>query len=378
MGGFKPLGGKIITKPFLVLAAFALFAGILIIKRFIFGIGAVSNMSDGYPWGIWIAYDVVVGTAFACGGYAMALLIYVFNKKTYYPLIRAAILASMFGYTLAGVSIFFDVGRYWQAYNLILPWYAQLNSVMFEVALCVTTYIMVLWIEFTPAFLERWNKEKVLKVLKKVLFAFIAIGVLLPTMHQSSLGLLIYIAGQKVSPLWQTDFIPLLFLISSITMGYAIVVFESIISSLGFRRPMETPLLSKLSAIIPKLILLYLVFRFGDLLWRGQLGAILRLDIKSFMFIIENILYIAPMVILFRPVNRERPRMLFIGAVLMLLAGAVYRFNAFLIGFDPGPGWHYFPSFSETMITLGIIALEVLLYLVVVKTLPVLPDVKHA
>lgn len=378
MGEFKPLGGKIITKPFLVLAAFALFAGILIIKRFIFGIGAVSNMSDGYPWGIWIAYDVVVGTAFACGGYAMALLIYVFNKKTYYPLIRAAILASMFGYTLAGVSIFFDVGRYWQAYNLILPWYAQLNSVMFEVALCVTTYIMVLWIEFTPAFLERWNKEKVLKVLKKVLFAFIAIGVLLPTMHQSSLGLLIYIAGQKVSPLWQTDFIPLLFLISSITMGYAIVVFESIISSLGFRRPMETPLLSKLSAIIPKLILLYLVFRFGDLLWRGQLGAILSLDIKSFMFIIENILYIAPMVILFRPVNRERPRMLFIGAVLMLLAGAVYRFNAFLIGFDPGPGWHYFPSFSETMITLGIIALEVLLYLVVVKTLPVLPDVKHA
>ncbi|MEW5744658.1 MAG: Ni/Fe-hydrogenase cytochrome b subunit [Nitrospirota bacterium] len=378
MGEFRPLGGKIVTRPFLVLAAVALFAGVLLVKRFVYGIGAVSNMSDGYPWGIWITYDVVVGTAFACGGYALAMLVYVLNKKTYYPLIRSAILASMFGYTLAGVSIFFDVGRYWQAYNLILPWYSQLSSVMFEVALCVTTYIMVLWIEFAPSFLERWNKERMLKVLRKVLFLFIAVGVLLPTMHQSSLGLLVYIAGQKVSPLWQTGFLPLLFLITSITMGYAIVVFESILSSVGFRRPLETGLLAKLSAIIPKLLALYLVIRFGDLIGRGELGLVFRGDMKSIMFIVENLLYLIPTVILFSPANRERPRMLFIGAVLMLLAGAVYRFNTFLVGFDPGPGWHYFPSFSETMITVGLIAVEIMGYLLFVKTLPVLPSLKHA
>src|SRR5208282_4480489 len=139
----KPLGGKIFTWPFLVLAFFAAVGGVLILKRFIFGIGSVTNLSDGYPWGIWIAYDVVVGTAFACGGYAMAMLVYVFNKGEFHPLVRPALLASMFGYTLAGVSIFFDVGRYWQIYNMFFPWFSQLNSVMFEVALCITTYIIV-------------------------------------------------------------------------------------------------------------------------------------------------------------------------------------------------------------------------------------------
>ena len=377
MADSKSLGGKILTKPFLVCMAFALFAGVLLVRRFIFGIGAVSNMSDGYPWGIWIAYDVVVGTALACGGYAIALLVYVFNRKTYYPLMRSALLASMFGYTLAGVSIFFDVGRYWQAYNLILPWFSQLSSVMFEVALCVSTYIIVLWIEFAPAFLERWGKERMLKILRKVLFIFIAIGVLLPTMHQSSLGLLVYIAGQKVSPLWLTDFLPLLFLVSSITMGYSVVVFESLLSSLGFRRPLETDILAKLSALIPKLLAVYLAIRFGDLVWRGQLGLAFAGDIKGFMFIIENILYLIPLVILAKDGNRSKPRMLFLAAVSMLLAGAVYRFNAFLIGFDPGPGWHYFPSFSETMITLGLIAVEIMGYLYFVKRMPVLPDLRH-
>lgn len=374
----RPLGGKLLTKPFLVCLFLAVLAGVLVIKRFIYGIGSVSNMSDGYPWGIWIAYDVVVGTAFACGGYAMALLVYVFNKGEYHPLVRSALLASVFGYTLAGVSIFFDVGRYWQAYNLVLPWYAQLNSVMFEVALCVSTYIIVLWIEFTPAFAEKWNMTGAKKVLKKVLFVFIAFGVLLPTMHQSSLGLLVYIAGLKVSPLWQTGFIPLLFLVSSLTMGFSVVIFESISSSIAFRREFETPMLSGLAKIISLLIGFYLVVRFGDLLWRGKLGLAFAFDLQATMFIIENILYVVPMVLLASAANRKSPQKLFIAAVSMLAAGAVYRFNAFLVGFEPGNGWHYFPSVSEFLITIGLIAAEVMAYLIFVKKLPVLPRIGHA
>ncbi len=374
----KPLGGKIITVPFMVCAVFAAIAVALIVKRFIYGLGSVTNLSDGYPWGVWIAYDVVVGTAFACGGYAMALVVYVFNKGEYHPLVRPALLASMLGYTLAGVSIFFDVGRYWQAYNLGLPWFAQLNSVMFEVALCVTTYIVVQWIEFTPAFLEKFNKGVLRKILNRVIFIFIAIGILLPTMHQSSLGLLVYIAGHKVSPLWQTGFILLLFLISALTMGFSIVIFESIVSAMVFKREIETPLLSRLAAYIPPLLGVYLAVRFWDLVGRGSLGMAFAGDLKANMFLLENILYIIPTVVLLSPDNRTKPRLLFLSAISMLLAGAVYRFNVFLVGFDPGTGWHYFPSLSEILITLGLIAIEIMAYAFFVKKMPVLPDVRHA
>ncbi len=375
---YKPIGGKIVTKTFLVCLFLAVIAGILLVKRYIYGIGAVSNMSDGYPWGIWIAYDVVVGTAFACGGYAMAMLVYVFNKGEYHPLVRPALLASVFGYTLAGVSIFFDIGRYWQAYNLIVPKYSQLNSVMFEVALCVSTYIIMLWIEFMPAFFERFNVPHLSRILNKVLFAFIAIGVLLPTMHQSSLGLLVHIAGDRLSPLWQTPFLPLLFLITAITMGYSVVIFESVTSSLVYGREMEIPILAKLSGFIPPMLGIYLAVRFWDLVGRNSLELAFSGSLQGNMFLAENILYLIPTIALLSPIKRKNSRWLFISAVSMLLAGAMYRFNVFLVGFDPGPGWHYFPSLSELMITVGMIAIEIMGYGILVKKLPVLPAVKHA
>ncbi len=378
MSETKPIGGKIVTRPFMVLAVLAAIAGVLIIKRFIFGLGSVANISDGYPWGIWIAYDVVVGTAFACGGYAMALLVYIFNKGEYHPLVKPALLTSLFGYTLAGFSIFFDVGRYWQAYNLFLPGFANLNSIMFEVALCITLYIFVLWIEFSPNVAAWINARGLKKSLNRVMFFFIALGVLLPTMHQSSLGTLMIIAGNKLSPLWQTGFLPMLFLISAVAMGFAVVIFESLLSSVGFRMPLEKPILAKLAATIPPLTGIYLVVRFGDVLFRGKLGLAFAFDLKSLMFMIENILYVIPLVLLASEANRKSAKMLFIAAVSLLLAGALYRFNAFLVGFDPGAGWQYFPAFSELMITIGIISAEIMGYLYFVKKIPVLPSAKQA
>lgn len=387
-----PLGGNVLTKPFLFFAGLFGFAVIVIGIRYIFGIGAVSNLNDGYPWGIWIAYDVVVGTAIGCGGYAMALLVYVMNKGEYHPLVRPALLAGVFGYTLAGASIMVDIGRYWNGWKLFTPWYANINSTMLEVAFCVATYTMVLWIEFTPAFLEGiikhknklpkfvqgWKVEGIHKTLNKWLFVFIAVGVLLPTMHQSSLGTLMYISGAKLHPLWQTGFLPLLFLISAITMGYAMVIFESIYSSIGFKRELEMPFLSKLSGIIPWLIGAYLLVRVVDLVWRGALGMAFQFNQYALAFWIENALYVYSFIILLQSPNRSQPKQLFLAAVSMVLAGTVYRFNTYLVGFNPGNNWNYFPSFGETMITLGIISFEIMAYLYIVKTFPVLPKAEHA
>jgi Ni/Fe-hydrogenase subunit HybB-like protein len=329
-------------------------------------------MNDGFAWGIWITYDVVVGTAFACGGYSMALLVYAFNNGEYHPLVRPALLASMFGYTLAGVSVFIDIGRYWHIYNVFLPWYTNFNSVLLEVALCIAIYIGVLWIEFSPAFLE--SKTGTKSKVNKLMIFFIALGILLPTMHQSSLGSLMILAGNKLSPLWWTPALPLIFLISAITMGYAVVIFESTISALGFKRRLETKILAKLSLVIPILLVIFLVIRFGDLLMRGQFGLAFSGDLQGNMFLLENILHILPLVILASATNRKNAKMLFMSACFLMLGGLVFRFNTYLIGFDPGAGWHYFPTIGEQFITYSIISAEILLYMIFVKKLPVLPS----
>lgn len=373
----QALGGKLLTKPFWVLLGIAGIAGLLLIKRFLFGIGAVTNLSDGYPWGIWIVYDVLIGTALGCGGYSIALLVYIFNKGEYHPLVRTALMTSAFGYTLAGASIFIDIGRYWQMYNVFLPWHININSIMFEVAACIGAYVFVLWIEFSPTFMEKFKSHDAKKRMNKIIFIFIAIGVLLPTMHQSSLGSLMIIAGEKLSPIWQTGWLPLLFLISAIGMGYAIVIFESLFSAVALKRPLdETPLLGKLSGAMIPLMVVFLLLRFGDLIWRGQLGNLFNDGLLAFFFIVENILFLIPIIMLASAKNRMKATTLFWSSGALILGGALYRFDTFLVAFNPGVGYHYFPSASEIMITVGIISVEIMAYLIFVKKLPVLPAVK--
>jgi len=378
MEKFKPLGGKIWTRPFQVLTVLAIFGGLLLIRRFVFGLGSVTALNDGYPWGLWIVYDVVTGTAIACGGYAMAILVYILNRNKYHPLVRSALVTSLFGYTLAGLAIFIDVGRYWQLYNVFLPAYANLNSVMFEVASCIALYILVMWLEFSPVLFEKMNKPGLKNMARKLMFFFIALGVLLPTMHQSSLGSLLIAAGEKLSPLWQTMFLPLLFLITAIALGYAIVVFESLFSSVTFKRPLETSMLSGLARLVGWLLLIFLVIRFAVLIWNGNIGLVFAGDMNSIMFLIETLLFLLPVVLLLNKQKRRQPHILFISAVSALMAGILYRFDAFLVAFSPGHGYHYFPSFQEIMITVGIISLELMLYLIFIKRLPVMPETKHA
>jgi len=374
MSAHQALGGRIITKPFLALAVIWLIGSLFGVQRFFMdGMGAVSNLNGGFAWGIWVVYDVVVGTALACGGYALAFTVYVFNKGKYHPLVRPAVLASLLGYALGGFGAFFDMGRFWQFYEIFLPGNWNFNSVMLEVGLCVATYILILVIEFAPALLEKLGKRDLLKALNKVLFLFIALGILLPTMHQSSLGSLLIAMGHKIHPLWQSMHLqPLLAILSALIMGFSIVVFEASASAVGCRRKSESHLLTGLQKATIGLLLAFLVVRLVVLVAQGKLGLIFAGDFASLMFVLEMALFVTPLVILRSPERRRRGSSLLIAAVSMLLAGTLYRFNAFLFTFDPGPGYSYFPSVPEIMITLSIIALELMVFLVAVKTLPVL------
>jgi Ni/Fe-hydrogenase subunit HybB-like protein len=371
--GHAPVGGRILTLPFLGLGVLALIGLYYLGLRFTDGMGAVTNLNGGHAWGIWVVYDVVVGTALACGGYALAITVYVLNKGRYHPLVRAAVMASLFGYALGGFGAFFDMGRWWQFYNIFLPWNWNFNSVMLEVGLCVATYILVLFIEFSPVLLEKFGWTGLEKKLNKVVFFFIALGILLPTMHQSSLGSLLIAMGHKVDPLWQSlQLQPLLAILSALTMGFSIVIFEVAFAAVGLKRPTETRLIGGLSKAIMGLLVVFLVVRFGEILMRGKLGLVFAGDMDSLMFLLETALFVIPVVLLASPENRNNRRLMLIAAISMILAGSLYRFNAFLIGFDPGPGYSYFPSVPEIMVTVGIVAAEIMAYLVFVKKLPVL------
>lgn len=372
MSTATPLRRNLITPTTLVLAALAAISLYFIALRFFYGLGAVTNINPGYPWGIWVVVDVIIGTAFGCGGFAMALLVYIFNRGEYHPLIRPALLGGLFGYTLAGFAVIFDLGRYWQAYNLLLPWYAQPNSVMYEVALCVMAYVAVLWIEFSPAFLERRGMTGYRRTLERWMFVIIALGILLPTMHQSSLGSLLLVMGSKLSPLWFTIWLPVLFVVSALTMGYAVVMFEATVVSNSFALPSEHALLSKISTVVGWITVAWLVLRWYDLFDRSVLALTIDGSFKAAMFWVENVLALFAALVFITPAGRASQRASFLGAVAILAGGSLYRLDAYLIGYQPLGHWSYFPSLPELMVTIGVVALEVLLYLVFIKTLPVL------
>ena len=355
-----------------MLAALATIGLYFVLQRFVHGLGAVTHLNPGYPWGMWVVVDIVIGTAFGCGGFAMALLVYVFNRGEYHPLIRPALLGGLFGYTLAGFAVVIDLGRYWQAYNLLLPWYAQPNSVMYEVALCVMAYIAVVWIEFSPAFLERWDMTGMKRILERWIFVIIALGVLLPAMHQSSLGSVLLVMGSKLSPLWFTVWLPVLFVVSALAMGYSVVMLEATVVSNSFALPSEHALISKLSKIVGLIMVGWLVLRWGDLVARDALQFAFTGSFKASMFWLENALYLIAVMIFLTPAGRASERASFVGAVALLAGGSLYRLDAYLIGYQPIGNWVYFPSVPEMMVTIGIVALELLLYLLFLKTLPVL------
>ncbi|HEX6901141.1 MAG TPA: Ni/Fe-hydrogenase cytochrome b subunit [Thermoanaerobaculia bacterium] len=385
----QPVGGRLMTPLYKLLLALGGLGIALIVWRFAAGLGAATNLSDGYPWGLWIAYDVVTGTAIACGGYAVALIVYVLNKGRYHPLVRSAVLASALGYSVAGLSILIDVGRPWHVWKVpLFFWEWNLNSALLEVALCIMAYVFVLWIELSPAFLERWKvsgrpglrrfAERTQPWLDRALIWILALGILLPTMHQSSLGSLMLLSGPRLHALWNTPILPLLFLVSCLAMGYAIVVFESTLGGAFFRRSHDTAMLVSLERVAAWGSLLFVALRLGDLALRGRFGLALQGDLKSVLFWIENALVLAPFLLVFGRARRYDARRLFSGALLVILGGALYRFDTYLVAFDPGPGWSYFPSAAETLITLGLVALEGVVYIALVTRFPILAGAPSA
>jgi Ni/Fe-hydrogenase subunit HybB-like protein len=379
----RPLGPLPVNRAVKALGVMALVGAAAIVWRIAAGLGATTAMNDGYPWGLWIAFDVLTGTALACGGYGIALLVYIFNKGQYHPLVRPAIVASALGYTLAAVSVALDIGRPWLIWKVpLFFWHWNLDSALLEVALCISTYVLVLWVEMSPSVLERWGNEpawrfhtvaqRMLPIVNRALPWIIALGVLLPTLHQSSLGTLMMLSGPRLHPLWQTWLLPFLFLLSCLGMGFAVVVLESTLSHYLLGRKIETDMLARLARVIVPLQGAYIVLRLYDLLVRNELGLALEPSRYAGLFWIELLLFTIPALMLASPQRARHAGTLFRAAGLLVIAGALYRFDAFLLAFQPGAHWSYFPSLGEMTVTAGLVSMEILAYIAIIHYFPIL------
>lgn len=252
-----PMKKKYFTPIVIALVVLAINGALFLLARFAFGIGAVTNLDNQHPWGIWIGLDVAAGVALAAGGFTTAALGHIMHKDQYQAIIRPALLTAALGYTFVAVSVMIDLGRPYFIWHPLIMWNG--SSVLFEVGICVIIYLVVLYIEFLPivterfigrvnlpGFLKRFNNwlEKFLRILdkglEKTMFIFIIAGVVLSCLHQSSLGTLMVIAGPKMHPLWQTPILPLLFLLSAVAVGFPMVIFESLITSRSFGLKPET------------------------------------------------------------------------------------------------------------------------------------------
>jgi Ni/Fe-hydrogenase subunit HybB-like protein len=361
--------------------------------RMIAGIGAVTNLTDDYPWGIWIAIDVACGVALAAGGFTTAALVNIFGKKQFEALERPALLTAWLGYTFVGAGLLFDLGRYYNIWHPAVYW--QGNSVLFEVGMCVMFYLSVLTVEFAPTLLgglmehirrgywwtgplKRFEgfMRRLRLVVRRVLPIFIIAGVVLSFMHQSSLGTLLLIAPTKVSPLWWTPIMPLLFLLSAIMVGFPVVIFEGFIAAKAFKRQPEMHLLGPLAGYIPITLGLYAVVKFGDLFYRHDLSIFTVNARQTIAFLLEvGIGIIIPFVMLVQKRVRHSPRGLFVAVTLVIGGLVLNRINVFLVSYQPRfATGGYFPSIGEISVTAALVATIIFLYRFFATYFPVLPS----
>jgi Ni/Fe-hydrogenase subunit HybB-like protein/Fe-S-cluster-containing dehydrogenase component len=388
-----PVAKKLMTPGVWLLLAMMAAAGVAAYFRFFRGLGAVTNLNNQYPWGIWIGIDVAGGVALAAGGFTTAALAHIFHRERYEPIVRPALLTAMLGYTFVAIGLLFDLGKYYNIWHPIVPRMWSGHSVLFEVGMCVMFYLTVLYIEFMPIVFERfigrvnfptimaWLNEPVdrlLRLLQKMLHrtmsVFIIAGVVLSCLHQSSLGSLLLIAPTKVHPLWWTPILPILFLLSAIAVGYPMVVFESMIASRAFGRRPEIEVLSPLAKIIPIILATYLGFKIGDMAIRGTFRYLNDGSFESTMFLIELVGgVIIPLSLLFMERIRRNPAGLFIASTLIILGVALNRINVFITAYSPPYAERpYFPAIGEITITAGLIACLIFCYRVIVTHFPVL------
>jgi Ni/Fe-hydrogenase subunit HybB-like protein len=342
------------------------------VVRFLQGLGPSTNLSDQFPWGLWIGFDVLCGVMLAAGGFTLTAAVHIFNIKRLHAIVRPTILTAFLGYVLVCVALMYDLGRPYRIWHPLIM--RNPHSVMFEVAYCVMLYTTVLSLEFSPIVLERFNLQKPLKIVRAALIPLVILGVVLSTLHQSSLGTVYLIMPEKLHPLWYTPLLPVFFFVSAIAVGLAMTIFESSMSSRYFGQQLELPILQELGRVLVVVLSVYGILRFEDLLHRGVLKMLLHPGYEVYLFWLEiGLSLILPLLLLSQRKVRTTAQGLYLAAVLVVLGFITNRLNVSITGQESVVGRHYMPKWTEIAVTGAIIAAGFALFGLAVKYLPIFP-----
>jgi Ni/Fe-hydrogenase subunit HybB-like protein len=342
------------------------------VVRFVQGLGRSTNLNDQFPWGLWIGFDVLCGVMLAAGGFTLTAAVHIFNIKRLHPIVRPTILTAFLGYVLVCVALMYDLGRPYRIWHPLVM--RNPHSVMFEVAYCVMLYTTVLSLEFSPIVLERFNLQKPLKIVRAALIPLVILGVILSTLHQSSLGTVYLIMPEKLHPLWYTPLLPIFFFVSAIAVGLAMTIFESSMSSKYFGQQLELPILQELGRVLVVVLCVYGILRFEDLLHRGVLKMLIHPGYEVYLFWLEiSLSLLLPLLLLSQKKIRTTAQGLYLAAVLVVLGFITNRLNVSITGQESVAGMHYLPKWTEIVVTGAIIAAGFALFGLAVKYLPIFP-----
>ncbi|MCL4478026.1 MAG: Ni/Fe-hydrogenase cytochrome b subunit [Deltaproteobacteria bacterium] len=360
----------------IVIAVILLLGVYYTIIRFTKGLGAVTNLSDNSPWGLWVGFDVVTGVGLAAGGFLIALTVYIFRIDNYKPILMPAILTGFLGYSLVAVGLIYDLGKWFDIWHPLVFW--NHHSVMFEVAWCVMLYLSVLTLEFSTVVFEGLGFHRLEKLIHSFIIPIAILGVILSTLHQSSLGSLFLIVPEKLYKLWYSPLLPVFFFISAVSVGLAMITFEAFLSRRFLGKGLELDLLNGLARVNVLIMVFYLLLKILDLVNRGAISAVLSTNFKSIMFDLETMIQIiVPVILLLIPAVRTNTKGLFIASLLVIVGFVMNRLDVAITGIENPALGTYFPAFGEIVISVFLVTIGFLAFAFTAKHFPVFVDEKH-
>lgn len=370
---------KIMTPTTTVFLLIMAVGGLVLLYRLVKGLGAVTNLNDRFPWGLWIGVDVLGGVAMAAGGFLIAGAVYILNWKKYKPIVRPAILNAFFGYLLAATAIMFDIGVPWRIWHPVFMW--QIHSIMWVVAIHVVLYTTTLATESSPMFFEKLNMPGAKKFVQVIMVPVVLFGVLLSVLHQSSLGAVYLITPGKLSPLWYNSQLPTLFLVSAVMMGLAMVSLETILSGRAFNHKPNMEILSGLARGCLIATIIYFAGKLYFLATGPGIGAAFAGSMEANMYLLEMAVgVVVPLVLLLMKNIRDNINSIFLVNILVIAGIIVNRINVSIFGVyrdQSATGLSYFPSWMEIVVTLAFISMAVVGFKLAAKYLRLFPETEE-
>ncbi|MFC2063500.1 NrfD/PsrC family molybdoenzyme membrane anchor subunit [Chloroflexota bacterium] len=358
-------------------------AFVIAMVRFVSGIGAISNLSNAYPWGFWVSFDLYTGIAISSGAFIITSIVYIFELEQFRPLVRPALLTGILGYIMEVIALLVDLGHPERIWHYFV--YQNFSSFLLIIGLFVMAYTAIMIVEFAPTILERFKLEKQASVIRRFMKPLVIIGAVISTLHQGALGSLLLIQPTKLHPLWWTAILPILFFISAIAIGLAMIIFESTLSSRYFKRGLESHLLNKLGKSIPIVLAVYLVLKFGEIIWVGDFQYLFSSGVMSILFWVEIMISsIIPIVWFSIKRLRQNPNSLLLGAIILLVGMIFNRFNVSWFALQHADPITYIPTFMsnvkyipsvpEVAVSIGIFAAGILAFGIAAKYLPIFEE----